>query len=561
MNRKKGISSILGAIVVIQIVALSLALILYFTSLNTKIYDAEYTQMMSELQNAPITVLPTINGPKILSSTAYPISIKYIIYPNGAITSTNLPIPSDGTYINFNGYPWVIIVLNNGQWYNISDQRIVIPNIADYRVFNVYSSIVNQDGKLSPGVKPAIYGNDINPSQWTLISNSLSSYTPYGITNAIVETSENQGVVRVPLKINQTTTFNYFDIAIPYNGEVYAGTSVPYSYYLPLEFNINEKNYYTVPLYNVTLKVGIYSSGYKVYETYCIELSYVTYNMIYFLTRHNGVLYYGNQGDFIQLINYTYLGNIVATNMEYGSAELGELGTGVGPNLINIALPGYNNYSLANGELFSTYKASIISSGYPYFAPYLQVTEINSTEYINITSISETRSTELVMMISGGNLDYNTSGNIVSNLLNYSYVWYFNVSLNVVSSIIVYISPNSQISLSLDLINSTIINPSDSYIYYTLSRFAMRVGNNYTNPQIVTGFLPSSSGYLQLEYPLVDYFTTNPIWDLYYNTWVVYYYVNFIGFRPITLNINYNAPFLIMINSNLYYPFNTTITA
>ncbi len=554
MSKKKGISSILGAIVIIQIVALSLALILYLTSLNSKIYNAEYTQMMDELQNAPITVLPTVDGPKILSSTTYPISIKYIIYPNGDITSTNIPIPSDGTYISFNGYPWMIIVLNNGQWYNISDQRIVIPNITNSRIFNIYSSIVNQDGKLSSGVKPAIYGNDINPSQWILISNSLSSYTPYGITNAIVETSEKQGIVYIPLKINETNTFNYFDIAIPYNGEVYVGTSVPYSYYLPLEFNITEKYYYSVPLYNVTLKVGIYSSGYEVYETYCIKLSYVTYNMIYFLTRHSGVIYYGNQGDFIQLVNYTYLGTIVATNVEYGSAELGELGTGVGPNLINIALPGYNNYSLANGELFSTYKANIISSGYPSFAPYLQVTEINSTEYINITNISKTQSTELVMMISGGNLDFNASGNPVTNLLNYSYVWYFNVSLDVVSSIIVSISPSSQISVSLNLINSTIINPSNSYIYYTFYRFALIQDNTYTNPQTLTGFLPSNNGYLQLEYPVVSYFVTKPIGAIYYRV-----YTSFISFKPITLNINYNAPFLIMINNNLYYPFNATI--
>ncbi|MEM0264213.1 MAG: archaellin/type IV pilin N-terminal domain-containing protein, partial [Saccharolobus sp.] len=65
----KGISSILGAIIMIQIVLLSVALIIYFMNLNTKVYITQQIQTIKNLEKAPITILPTTIGPKILSTT------------------------------------------------------------------------------------------------------------------------------------------------------------------------------------------------------------------------------------------------------------------------------------------------------------------------------------------------------------------------------------------------------------------------------------------------------------------------------------------------------------
>ncbi|MEM3281298.1 MAG: archaellin/type IV pilin N-terminal domain-containing protein, partial [Saccharolobus sp.] len=60
----KGISSILGAIIMIQIVLLSVALIIYFMNLNTKVYITQQIQTIKNLEKAPITILPTTIGPK-----------------------------------------------------------------------------------------------------------------------------------------------------------------------------------------------------------------------------------------------------------------------------------------------------------------------------------------------------------------------------------------------------------------------------------------------------------------------------------------------------------------
>jgi len=128
-KRKKGISSILGAIILIQIMIISIGLILYINSLTTKIYNTEYVELMNNLRDSPISVIPTTLGPKIISSSGSTLVIKYIIYPDGEVLSTNIPLTPAGIYINFNGFPWAIIVLNDGVWYNISYyDRIYIPN-------------------------------------------------------------------------------------------------------------------------------------------------------------------------------------------------------------------------------------------------------------------------------------------------------------------------------------------------------------------------------------------------------------------------------------------------
>ncbi|MEM4085084.1 MAG: archaellin/type IV pilin N-terminal domain-containing protein [Saccharolobus sp.] len=631
----KGISSILGAIIMIQIVLLSVALIIYFMNLNTKVYITQQTQTIKNLEKAPITILPTTIGPKILSTTSSnsPLIIKYIIYPNGEVMPTNIPITPSGTYINFNGNPWEIIVLNDGAWYNITNEKLIIPandspnnylqiySPYSYKFVNIKWGNPNNYVKLTYLPTPALFGNDIDPSNWNLMTtNPASIFYPIGYTNATILIHEPQNVENIPIIINTSYFYNaiihqnpYFDIIIPYNEPqlvdnlpVYGlvGVQPPagpgiYSNYLPLEFNVTEKTAYMVPVYNVTLHISgnfnFYNifgvdTGYRIYEYAYLNISCyisifpVTYNMIYYMQTHNNTLYkYGyyiqnpnsyssteyaesyNYSLKIELVSYHKEEDIIASNIEYSSLKLGyywkEYGAQLNSPCVSgstyFILPGFNNYTLSDGKLIkpiiyiSDQQVNPITNNACYFySPiYNQVNNntINNL-YINLNNISNKTVTKVIMIISGGNLNYDISGSTMKNIANYSYNYFFNATLGNLQTLIVSITPNNQISIFL-YNDGNLIYPFTSYIYYySINTTNLGVGNS----GIIYG---NSEGYLQLGYPTLNYYWTYAVYSSgsSYHQYATYKY-----FKPITSSINYNAAFMIILPEGVYYPYNSS---
>ncbi|WP_338599472.1 archaellin/type IV pilin N-terminal domain-containing protein [Sulfolobus tengchongensis] len=578
---KKGISSILGAIILIQIVVLSLSLILYLTSLNAKIYSTGYSQIYNELQKTPISVIPTYQGPMIVSSSASQLIIKYIIYPNGQVNSVNIPVTQMGTYINFQNNPWAIIVLNDGNWYNISyNDRLVNPNttaLGGIKIYSPYSYVITQKGTIDTTyiITPPIYGNDVNPSEWNLLSDTPSSITPYGIQNAVILVPETMGSLTIPINVNLTSSNPFFDIVVPYNSQVfvavppyftpgiyYPSSAPQLSYYLPLEFSISEQKEYIVPVYNATFKYSSYVDA----ATYLVRLSYVTYNMIYFMEQNGNVI--KNGGATIQLLNYTFLGYIVASKIDYGSVEFGVYTTLSGEYVTSVAIPGYNNYTLySNSEIINSEYDIISSSGIISPTPIIEQI-LGSPEYLNVANITSKQSIVVSMMISGGNLNYNISNNElipIPNVMNYTYFWYFFTSPNnsTCTHFLVSITPTSQITVTIQTGTNQIEYPTISYISYILAKKYSKSVNNADYPPINnvvenyefgTLMYGNSEGYLPLGYPVVHatYYYNYFGYGFSYSETASYSY-----FEPIISEINYNAPFMILVPTDVYYPYPT----
>ncbi|QXJ30651.1 archaellin/type IV pilin N-terminal domain-containing protein [Saccharolobus shibatae] len=556
---KKGISSILGAIIIIQIVVLSVGLILYLTSLNAKMSSIAYSQIHEELQNTPISVIPTYQGPMILSTSASHLAIKYIIYPNGQIIPVNVPITQNGVYINFDNFPWAVIILNDGNWYNISSKdELQYPNMTLFGGIEAY----NPNG--NPNITPAGYGYSISLNNWNLFPASPNSYTPYGIRNAIIYTSSNG---TIPLLVNLTASQqNYFDIIIPYEDQLPIADP-QYSYYLPLEFTISYNTYYLIPVYNVTFKV-VSPHQYGYFEYYYVTLSYVTYNMIYFMNLNNDSIH--SYWLDIQLVDYKFLGYLVTKNIDFGYVELGVWTPLVSPYVVGVPIPGYNNYTLSdNAFLNANYNVlnfSSIYGGAPIIEP-ISYDKYNPAgpQYFNTIDMTENRTLAVVMTIDGGNVDYNLNWTPIINIMNYTYFWYFlNPQINPDKvNLIVSITPNSQITIALRD-NGELIYPNFAYIAYTLAE-KYSVTHNYVGlnggppltivKDYATGTLinASNEGYLPLGYPVVsaNYQSIVIPQNYYqYTETATYQY-----FRTTNSQIEYNLPFIIMIPDNVYYPY------
>ncbi|AAK40402.1 flagellar hook-basal body protein [Saccharolobus solfataricus] len=571
---KKGISSILGAIILIQIVVSSVGLILYLTSLNAKMSNIAYSQIYEELQNAPISVIPTYQGPMIISTSSSHMAITYIIYPNGKIIHTNIPLTQNGVYINFDNNPWSVIVLNDGNWYNISaNDRLVSPNttaLGGIRLYEPYSYTINQ-GKinLSYLATPPIYGKNLDPANWNLLSESPASYTPYGIQNSLILIPENGSI---PIIANLSSGLQYFDIAIPYNNRVFVGVaagatpgiwyttnSPQFSYYLPLEFSVSYQADYIVPVYNATFEYSTWIDGARYYVT----LSYVTYNMIYFMKQNNYTIKTRN-GE-IQLLSYKFIGYLMASKIDYGSVEFGIWSFPTGTSITDIPIPGYNNYTLYSGVMINASYTAFNESGVvPPSALILPLQGGNG--YLNSTNITEESLVNVEMMISGGNLDYNSNGTPIPNVMNYTYFWYFiNPQIKKSNSVnlLISITPNSQVTVALRD-SGGFIYPDYSYIAYSLAE-KYSVTHNYVGlnggPPLtviiddVSGTLinGSNQGYLPLGYPVVNAnykYTIIPGDYVQYTETATYQY-----FKTINLQINYNLPFIIIVPEDVYYPY------
>ncbi|MEM3758829.1 MAG: hypothetical protein QXV70_04250, partial [Saccharolobus sp.] len=214
-------------------------------------------------------------------------------------------------------------------------------------------------------------------------------------------------------------------------------------------------------------------------------------------------------------------------------------------------------YTLSDGKLIkpiiyiSDQQVNAITNNAWYFySPiYNQVNNntINNS-YINLNNISNKTVTKVIMIISGGNLNYNISGSTMKNIANYSYNYFFNATLGNLQTLIVSITPNNQISIFL-YNDGNLIYPFTSYIYYySINTNNLGVGNS----GIIYG---NSEGYLQLGYPTLYYNWTYAE----YTSGISYHqYATYEYFKPITSSINYNAAFMIILPEGVYYPYNSS---
>jgi len=116
---KRGISTIIASIFVIEIVALSMLLIVTYE--NNQANDTIKTvQSLQEKAQQPLLYEAWDNGNTVLRAFQ-PLLITHVILPNGEIENTSLLLQNQIPITEItNGFPWAIIVTNQGTWYNIT---------------------------------------------------------------------------------------------------------------------------------------------------------------------------------------------------------------------------------------------------------------------------------------------------------------------------------------------------------------------------------------------------------------------------------------------------------
>ena len=117
--KKNGISSILGALIFLQILAISLVLVVHVINNETytTLKSVQRVQALSEY--APIAETVENNVTYLYSTS--PFKITHVIYPDGEIENTNIPVESKLPVSQIlNGSSWAIIVTSQGTWYNVT---------------------------------------------------------------------------------------------------------------------------------------------------------------------------------------------------------------------------------------------------------------------------------------------------------------------------------------------------------------------------------------------------------------------------------------------------------
>ena len=168
----KAIGGILSGIVLALILVLVVSVITYLMNVA---YDQQLTQesYVNDFISSPKAFQV---GPSTIVSNG-PLNIKYVVYPNGKID--HLAQPFDGRVdlsSLLNGWPWVYVILSNGQAFNVSqpqssasstisllDLESQVPYYADYplNVWNVstYQQIVTKGLRVNPAHNPTILQN------------------------------------------------------------------------------------------------------------------------------------------------------------------------------------------------------------------------------------------------------------------------------------------------------------------------------------------------------------------------------------------------------------------
>jgi len=165
----KAVGGILSGIVLALLLVLVVSIITYLMNVA---YDQQLTQesYVNDFISSPKAFQV---GPSTIVSNG-PLEIKYVIYPNGKVDNSSQPFDGRVDLSNLlNGWPWVYVILSNGQAFNISRPQSSassnisllslesqVPYYADYPliVWNVstYQQIITEGLRVNPAHNPTI---------------------------------------------------------------------------------------------------------------------------------------------------------------------------------------------------------------------------------------------------------------------------------------------------------------------------------------------------------------------------------------------------------------------
>mgnify|MGYP001772507187 CR=1 FL=1 len=121
----KGISNIIGTIFLLFITVSLFAVFLFLTDKQANVTQQNLQVANERVQHA-LFLIGYENNKTYLIVTS-PVTITYIIYPNGSIVKANITV-SSGIPIEkiTGGQEWAIVVTNQGTWYNVSNVSIPV---------------------------------------------------------------------------------------------------------------------------------------------------------------------------------------------------------------------------------------------------------------------------------------------------------------------------------------------------------------------------------------------------------------------------------------------------
>ena len=120
MRKEKGLSSIIGAIIFILIFTIALVLIINLTINESNVSIHENQNGLNNVLGKPLLYEYFDKGVTYLVTT-YPTVITYIYYPNGSFVSTHILVKERIPVLELlNGYPWTIVVTDQGVHYNVT---------------------------------------------------------------------------------------------------------------------------------------------------------------------------------------------------------------------------------------------------------------------------------------------------------------------------------------------------------------------------------------------------------------------------------------------------------
>jgi len=125
-DTEKGLSSVFGTLIFLVV------LVSIFSIFATLIYNqaSSTTNVLYSMDKMKQTVMFQESYEENVTylMVSEPITITYIIYPNGTVQSTNIAVHSQIPVSKILGkQQWVIIVSNTGYWYNVTN--ITVPTI------------------------------------------------------------------------------------------------------------------------------------------------------------------------------------------------------------------------------------------------------------------------------------------------------------------------------------------------------------------------------------------------------------------------------------------------
>ncbi|MUN29033.1 hypothetical protein [Sulfuracidifex metallicus] len=141
---RKGISGILGALILLIVLMGSLTLVFVVQRQESSIFIGQQQTMLQSLSSSPISEIYSPNGqPELMSDSGNPVYITHLILPNGEIlnedfTVTSIPIPVSKLE---SGYPWFVVVTNEGADYNVSDLTFPPSDPSNYEVTGISEAI------------------------------------------------------------------------------------------------------------------------------------------------------------------------------------------------------------------------------------------------------------------------------------------------------------------------------------------------------------------------------------------------------------------------------------